>query len=87
METEKKSPTPARIEFEIFITAFQHYILHLKPLCVLNSAEPPNFTGYPFTDYYRSVGRATVICFGGRGCEYRRGQRFFLFLRVGPFPF
>ena len=36
-----------------------------------------------------SVGRATVICYsdGSRGFESNRGQRYFLFLRVGPFPF
>ena len=34
-----------------------------------------------------SVGRATVIYSGGHGIESHRGQRFFLFLRVGPFPF
>ena len=34
-----------------------------------------------------SVGKATVICSGGRMFEPHRGQRFFLFLRVGPFPF
>ena len=32
-----------------------------------------------------SVGRATVICSGGRGFEPHRGQRFFLFLRVAYF--
>ena len=34
-----------------------------------------------------SVGRATVIYFEDRGFESRRDQRFFLFLRVVPFPF
>ena len=28
-----------------------------------------------------------MICAGGRGSESHRGQRFFLFLHVGPFPF
>ena len=28
-----------------------------------------------------------MICPGGRGLEPHRGQRFFLFLHVGPFPF
>ena len=31
-----------------------------------------------------SVGRALVICSGGREFESQRGQRFFLFDRVGP---
>ena len=34
-----------------------------------------------------SVGRALVICSGGREFESQRGQRFFLFDPVGPFPF
>ena len=34
-----------------------------------------------------SVGRATVICSGGRGFELHRGKAFFLFFLVGPFPF
>ena len=34
-----------------------------------------------------SFDRATVICSGSRRFEPHWGQRYFLFLRVGPFPF